>query len=246
MFSHEQLDIYKTYLDFATLSAEVAECAETWHAFGDHLERATESIGANAIRANCQRIQAVRASFIDIATGSVLECVACLDVANMKGLLTPDDLSKGRLHLWRIRGMLTGMRNASPGFLREESPLYGAPNFPHDRLDVYRTALQLVEWAHILQSQDVMPTRQRNKLDIAATGIPLNLAEGCGKPTAADKCKYLDTSYAHALQAALTLDLLVAQGRTQPPQLAEGKGLLERIVSMLLAWSAKLHGALTG
>ena len=51
MFAHEKLDLYGIYLEYAALSAELVERAEKWHAFGDHLDRATESIGTNTIRA---------------------------------------------------------------------------------------------------------------------------------------------------------------------------------------------------
>jgi len=246
MFAHENLDFYKIYMEYTELSADVVERGESWHAFADHLDRATESIGSNAIRGNCSRKPGIRKSLFDIAEGSVLECAGCFDVANAKGLLLPDDFLRGRSYLWRIRGMLIGLRSVTPGFVREDSTSYGSPSFPHDRLDIYQIALQVVKWTHILQTQGSLPTRQRNRLDVTTTGILLNVAEGCGKPENSDKRKFLDFSYGHSLQSALTLDLLVAQGRVDERRVAEGKEFLERIVSMLLSWIDKLESELPG
>jgi len=244
MFAHENLNLYKIYKEYTFLSADIVERGENWHAFADHLDRATESIGTNAIRGNCQRNPGMRKSFFDIAEGSVLECAGYFDVAMAKELLFPDDLLRGRSYLWRIRGMIIGLRSVTPDFLREDSSSYGSPSFPHDRLDIYQVALQLVKWTHLLQSQAGLPTRQRNKLDVTTTGILLNVAEGCGKPGNSDKRKFLEFSYGHSLQSALILDLLVAQGRVDEHRVAEGKEFLERIVSMLLSWIDKLGNEL--
>jgi four helix bundle protein len=241
MFAHENLDFYKIYMEYASLSADVVERAESWHAFADHLDRASESIGTNAIRGNSQRNPNMRTSLFDVAEGSILECVGCFDVANAKGLLLPEDLSKGRSYLWRIRGMVIGLRAVTPDFVREDSSSYGNPSFPHDRLDIYEIARQIVTWTHVLQSEGSLSTRQRNRLDVSTTGILLNTAEGCGKPGNSDKRKYLEFSYGHSLQSALILDLLCAQGRADGRRVADGKVLLDRMVSMQLSWIEKLE-----
>jgi len=137
--------------------------------------------------------------------------------------------------------MLIGLRRANPGFLRENKLPYGLPSFPHERLDVYQAALQLAEWTHELHTEARLAARQRNRLDITTTGTLLNIAEGCGKSSKADKRKFLDISYSQALQTALLLDLVVAQGGIESRRLTEGKDLLERIAAMLIAWTDKLH-----
>jgi len=49
----------------------------------------------------------------------------------------------------------------------------------------------------------------------------------------ADRCRFLDIALGSALECAACLDGLAARNRITPQTLAEGKQLLERIVSML-------------
>ncbi|MDA0989590.1 MAG: four helix bundle protein [Verrucomicrobia bacterium] len=136
--------------------------------------------------------------------------------------------------------MLIGLKRAAPNFVRETGVDYGAPCFPHDQLDVYHTSIELAKWLHILQGEGLLTKRQQKRLDITTTGILLNIAEGCGKPSAPDKQKFLETAYAHTLQTALALDLAAAQGFTEKDRLAAGKNLSARVASMLLSWIGTL------
>jgi len=69
-------------------------------------------------------------------------------------------------------------------------------------------------------------------LDRASTSIPLNLAEGNGKFTDADRCRFFDIARGSALECAACLDVLVAKNRID--NAVEGKAQLLRIVSMLV------------
>ena len=71
-----------------------------------------------------------------------------------------------------------------------------------------------------------------NQLDRASTSIPLNLAEGNGKFTDADRCRFFDIARGSALECAACLDVLVAKKRINCAD--EGKTQLVRIVSMLV------------
>src|SRR5437016_2293560 len=89
MFDHEKLQVYDRALVFA---AKTAAWTNTWdkrHALVDHLSRATESILLNLAEAVRQRGTAARLQTADYAIGSTLECAACVDVARIKELLTP-------------------------------------------------------------------------------------------------------------------------------------------------------------
>ena len=70
------------------------------------------------------------------------------------------------------------------------------------------------------------------QLDRASTSIPLNIAEGNGKYTAPDRCRYFDIARGSALECAACLDVLVAKKRLA--QADQGKEILVRIVSMLV------------
>lgn len=74
----------------------------------------------------------------------------------------------------------------------------------------------------------------RDQLDRASTSIVLNLAEGNGKFTSPDRCRFFDTSRGSALECAAGLDVLVAKGRCEAEVTAAGKERLRGIVSMLV------------
>ena len=50
-------------------------------------------------------------------------------------------------------------------------------------------------------------------LDRASTSIALNIAEGNGKYTAPDRCRFFDIARGSALECAACLDVLVAKKR---------------------------------
>lgn len=71
-------------------------------------------------------------------------------------------------------------------------------------------------------------------LDEASTSIPLNIAEGNGKFTSKDRCKYFDIARGSALECAAGLDVLVSRKIVKEERIIEGEKLLEDIVSMLV------------
>ena len=71
-----------------------------------------------------------------------------------------------------------------------------------------------------------------SQLDRASTSIPLNIAEGNGKFTAPDRCRFFDIARGSALECAACLDVLVAKKLIE--QADSGKAMLVKIVSMLV------------
>jgi four helix bundle protein len=72
------------------------------------------------------------------------------------------------------------------------------------------------------------------QLERASTSVPLNIAEGNGKSTPKDRCKFFDTARGSALECAACLDVLLAKGKIDAATAASGKALLIEIVSMLV------------
>ena len=106
--------------------------------------------------------------------------------------------------------------------------------FDHEKLHVYQAAIRFVAWAEPIVQNLPSKASVRDQLDRAATSIPLNIAEGNGKYTPRDRCRFFDTARGSALECAACLDVAVAKGRTQPEALVAGKELLHEIVSMLV------------
>jgi four helix bundle protein len=105
-------------------------------------------------------------------------------------------------------------------------------HFDHETLDVYQASIEFVSWADGLLEKLPKSLAVTNQLDRASTSIPLNLAEGNGKYTDADRCRFFDIARGSALECAACLDVLVAKKRIVCAE--EGKAILVRIVSMLV------------
>ena len=74
----------------------------------------------------------------------------------------------------------------------------------------------------------------RDQLDRASTSIVLNLAEGNGKCTSPDRCRFFDIARGSALECAAALNVLVSKRRCELAVVASGKERLGRIDSMLV------------
>jgi four helix bundle protein len=83
--------------------------------------------------------------------------------------------------------------------------------FDHEKLNVYHSSIAFVAWTNDLLGHIPKGIAAHNQLDRAATSIPLNIAEGNGKFTEADRCRFFDISRGSALECAAALDVLVAK-----------------------------------
>ena len=104
--------------------------------------------------------------------------------------------------------------------------------FDHEKLDVYQESIRFICWVDELLDEIPKTLAVHNQLDRASTSIPLNIAEGNGKYTDADRCRKIDIARGSALECAACLDVLVA--KKQIKQADSGKEILARIVSMLV------------
>jgi len=108
------------------------------------------------------------------------------------------------------------------------------PLFDHDKLEAYQQSLGFIRWATPLLEKLPAKLSVYDQLDRASTSVPLNIAEGNGKFTSPDRCRYLDSARGSALECAACLDVLVAKGRATEAEVEPGKQLLRRIVSLLV------------
>ena len=106
--------------------------------------------------------------------------------------------------------------------------------FDHEKPEICGNSWHLSPgWSWLIQA---LPKTMavRDQLDRASTSITLNLAEGNGKYTRPDRCRFFDISRGSALECAAALDVLVAKGRCELAVVSAGKEHLRRIVSMLV------------
>ena len=105
--------------------------------------------------------------------------------------------------------------------------------FGHEKLDVYRAAIEYVGWAYGF-CEDLKGHRNaKDQLLRASQAIPLNIAEGNGKATDGDRRRYFEIARGSALECGAVQDVLQVCGALSAEENAIRKALLDRIVAML-------------
>ena len=104
----------------------------------------------------------------------------------------------------------------------------------HEKLQVYQRSLAFISWAEPLLERVPKALSVRDQLDRAGTSIPLNIAEGNGKFTSADRCRFFDIARGSTLESSACLDVIVAKGKASAADVEPGKGMLVEIVAMLV------------
>lgn len=108
------------------------------------------------------------------------------------------------------------------------------PWFDHEKLAVYNETIAFIGWlAAILENESKLGD-VRDQLDRASNSIALNIAEGNGKYTVRDRCRYFDSAHGSVLECAAGLDILVARAKLSVERIRPGKERLQRIVRMLM------------
>jgi four helix bundle protein len=106
--------------------------------------------------------------------------------------------------------------------------------FDHEKLEVYKESISFIAWLSALLEGAVRVGDVKDQLDRASTSIPLNIAEGNGKYTPKDRCRFFDTAHGSALECAAALDVLVAKAKLAQADIVPGKESLQKIVRMLM------------
>jgi four helix bundle protein len=106
--------------------------------------------------------------------------------------------------------------------------------FDHEKLNVYHRSLAFVSWTTDLLERIPSRLSIHSQLDRASTSIPLNIAEGNGRYTPADRCRFFDIARGSALECAAALDVLVAKRILIGQDIDAGKAMLAEMVSMLV------------
>lgn len=111
-------------------------------------------------------------------------------------------------------------------------PFAGEALLDAEKLDCYRLAVEFQALATRInprRSQAVL----RDQLDRASVSIVLNIAEGAGRRTPADKAHFFTIARGSATECAAVLELLAARALLAPQAHRRGRALLVRIAQML-------------
>lgn len=112
-------------------------------------------------------------------------------------------------------------------------PLNDLPfTLSHEQLEVYRVAGEL----HMIASS-LLPRRGfgvlRYQMERASLGVLLNIAEGAGRCSPADKRRFVEMARGSATETAAVLEVLRLRRLANPRRLIEARKLAIRIVQML-------------
>ncbi len=104
----------------------------------------------------------------------------------------------------------------------------------HEKLDVYQIAIEF--FALVVKILEQLPrgnSTVSDQLKRAAISIVLNIAEGTGKNSAADKRRFYAIARGSAMECGAVLDVCKILGLLEEKIYEHGKNLLTRIVAML-------------
>jgi four helix bundle protein len=100
-----------------------------------------------------------------------------------------------------------------------------------DGLDAYRVSLDFQRLVAAILGG--VRGELRSQLDRAALSITLNIAEGAGRRSPADRRRFYSIARGSALECAAAFDIMAGRAQLALGDLRRGRGLLARIVQML-------------
>lgn len=109
-----------------------------------------------------------------------------------------------------------------------------ARKYDHERLEVYGVAMEFLDWRKTALRR--VPRGCENlvgQLTRASTSIALNIAEGAGEFSAAERVHFFRIARRSSTECLSIMDVLDRLGLEAPQKVAEGRALLRRITAML-------------
>jgi four helix bundle protein len=106
--------------------------------------------------------------------------------------------------------------------------------FDHEKLDVYNEAIAFCGWVGEFLETVSAKAAAKDQLDRCSTSVPLNIAEGNGKFSAADRARFFEIARGSAVECAACLDVLVVRKLADPAAIDLQKEKLVKIVQMLV------------
>ena len=104
----------------------------------------------------------------------------------------------------------------------------------YQKLDLYQCSIQFIALVALVIRK--LPRGYfflADELRRASVSMPQNIAEGVGKPGAADRSRYLRIARGSAMECGAILDVAASLKLISASDQEKGMELLERIVSML-------------
>lgn len=113
--------------------------------------------------------------------------------------------------------------------------------FDHEKLDVYRAAVELVILIdNVVEHFSRGRAYLADQLHRAGTSVPLNIAEGAGEYSSSEKCRFYRMAKRSATECAAIFDVCLCLQLIEELEYSKVRELLIRIVSMLIKMARAL------
>ncbi len=106
--------------------------------------------------------------------------------------------------------------------------------FDHEKIIIHQKSIEFAAFVASLLPRLQSPFGNiRDQLLRSSQSVALNIAEGNGKRSPADRRRFFEIARGSAMESAATLDVLVAVGAFPLDEITPGKALLFPVVKML-------------
>lgn len=113
--------------------------------------------------------------------------------------------------------------------------------FDHEKLDVYRAAIELVVLIdNVVEQFPRGRAYLADQLRRAGASVPLNIAEGAGEHSGSEKSRFYRMAKRSATEYAAIFDVCLRLKLIEEPKYSKVRELLIRIVSMLIKMTRAL------
>lgn len=109
IFDHEKLIAYQDSLAFCAWVGDLLETFTGKASVRDQIDRASTSIPLNIAEGNAKFSKRDRVRFLEMASGSTLECAACLDVMVARKLTESKVAIEAKQQLLKIQSLIMGL-----------------------------------------------------------------------------------------------------------------------------------------
>lgn len=242
-FAHEKLGVYSKSMDFMEWLIPLIHSFSKKYAVNDQLNRAAESLLMNLMQFAEIKNQRQKLNSLEYSLGSSLECAACLDICEIRKLISSQQTQEGKNILLNIVKMEVALRKNCLSQLEEKTESFGEISneiFFHENLKVYQCSLQLCQMIqeYFIENED-NENQYTKKIDNAVTSLILNIAEGNGRFSSLDHNRFIDIAINSGIKLVAYLDLVEV---TEKQKVDKGKGLLMEILPMLHGMKGYLQG----
>jgi four helix bundle protein len=230
-FSFERLHVHSDLLRFLSTAEEHVFAWDPVQAVVDQFTRASEGAVVTLAEASRAHQLSAKEAAVDCSLGSVLECAACMDVAEAKSLITSENAHLLKRPLVVIFKRLVALRESwRNSAVRETGASYGKEGgFHHERLDAYQLALKVIRELALAQLVERLSRGAYRRIDEPATSMVLNIAEGNGRFAHMDHQRFLQIANRATTKLAARLEIIALQGLLEPAAKDRIKAVLVRV-----------------